>query len=57
MERVTLPESQNWDWRIETFITDRIDFGALLAGRYVPVGGKFTCLIRRGALVSKYHKI
>ena len=51
LERVELPDASIGEYRIESFITDRVDFGSLLKGRGVPVGQKFTKLTRSGKVV------
>lgn len=51
MEKVTLPEGQKGQWRIERFTTDRTDFHSLVRGRGVPVGETFTRAMRGGTLV------
>ena len=51
MEKVTLPEMEKGEWKVEKFTTDRTDFHSLLRGRGVPVGETFTRLGRNGTLV------
>lgn len=51
MERVEIPEQQVGDFRIEHFVTDAPDFASMLRGRPVPVGQKFTRLVRGRTLV------
>jgi spermidine synthase len=51
MEKVTLPEMEKGEWKVEHFTTDRTDFHSLLRGRGVPVGETFTRLRRNGTLV------
>ena len=51
MELVLLPEMQNGPWKIEHFVVDRPDYHSLMRGRGVPMGGKFTRLMRGRQLV------
>lgn len=51
MELVSLPEMQRGNWKIEHFVVDRTDFHSLIRGRGVPVGGKYTRVMRGGTLV------
>lgn len=47
IEKVTLPEMQKGEYRIEHFITDdRVCFSDIKTGRNVPIGQKFTRLMR-----------
>ena len=52
MLKVTLPNMEKGEWRIERFTTDRLDFHSLLRGRGVPVGETFTRAMRNKLLVA-----
>jgi spermidine synthase len=51
MDKVTVPEGQKGEWRIERFTVDRPDFHSMLHGRSVPMGETFTRLKRGSTLV------
>ena len=51
LDKVDLPEMSKGQWKVEWFKTDRTDFHSLIRDRYVPVGEKFTRLMRGGTLV------
>lgn len=51
MEKVTLPEMSKGIWKVEKFVTDRVDYSSMLRGRNVPLGETYTKLTRNGYLV------
>jgi hypothetical protein len=50
-QKVDLPEMSKGEWRVEHFITDKIDFYAIMYGRGFPLGETFTRLMRGNTLV------
>jgi hypothetical protein len=51
LEKVQLPPGERGRWRVEQFETDRPCFGSMFSGRPVPVGQRFTRLMRGNTLV------
>lgn len=51
MEKITLPEMQQGNWKVEKFKVDRTDFHSLFRGRGISLGETFTRLMRGNTLV------
>lgn len=51
IEKVNIPEATRGAYRIESFTTECEDFHSTLRGRGVPVGERFTRLMRGGTVV------
>lgn len=51
MEKVTLPDMTNGEWRVEKFTVDRVDWHSELRGRSIPQGQSYTRLMRGRDLV------